>query len=77
MKTYFGMMLLFLVTINVFNANLLGTRKEKNCENPCSVCQKTIYKLKFHKQADCGASRCKSTVKINFILVLKSLGTLE
>lgn len=53
--------MLFLVTINVFNANLLGTRKEKNCENPCSVCQKTIYKLKFHKQADCGASRCKST----------------
>ncbi len=35
---------------------------KSHCENPCLVCQKAIYKLKFQKSAGCSTSRCKSTV---------------
>ena len=42
---------------------------KSKCENPCMVCQKTIYKLKFQKSADCSNSHCKSTVKFPLILV--------
>lgn len=36
----------------------------KECESKCSECQKTVYKLKFQKIADCKRSLCKSTVII-------------
>jgi len=56
------MMLLLLVTISSINTNVFDSyRKEKGCENPCLVCQKAVYKLKFQKQADCGNSRCRQT----------------
>jgi len=56
-----GMMLLLLLGTGLINANVFRSNADKNCENPCMVCQKAIYKLKFQKQADCGFSACKTT----------------
>lgn len=34
---------------------------KENCDNPCTVCQRAVYQLKFQQKADCGGSRCKNT----------------
>jgi len=42
-------------------STIICTKFKCDKEDACQVCQFTIYKLKFAKQAKCGYSRCKDT----------------
>ena len=53
-----------IISLLILIGSIYSEGKSK-CENQCKVCQKTIYKLKFQKSADCSNSHCKSTVRLN------------
>jgi len=55
------MMLLLLFAISTIKSNVFDTQGDSVCENPCLVCQKTAYKLKFQQSAGCERSACLKT----------------
>ena len=54
-----GKVCLAILLIGLVGSNFLNVN---SCENKCSDCQRTVYKLKYQRISDCKHSVCKTTV---------------